>query len=160
MNKTGYFTHPIAGARHGPGHPECPERLDAIEDRCCVTRVRDALERREAPLAAPRPRAGARPHARGAIAAWRRTARAGDAGGRTTAHIDPDTALNRHTWNAALRAAGAAMAATDAVMAASWRTPSAPCARPATTPAAPRHGLLLLQQRRRRARAMRWSATA
>ena len=36
----------------GRGHPECPERLDAIEDRLLVSGVGDALERREAPLAA------------------------------------------------------------------------------------------------------------
>ena len=39
------------------------------------------------------------------------------AGGPAYAQIDPDTALNTHTWHAALRAAGAALAATDAVMA-------------------------------------------
>jgi acetoin utilization deacetylase AcuC-like enzyme len=31
--------------------------------------------------------------------------------------IDPDTSINIHTWDAALRAAGAAIGATDAVMA-------------------------------------------
>jgi acetoin utilization deacetylase AcuC-like enzyme len=35
----------------GAGHPECPERLDAIEDRLLITGVGDALERREAPEA-------------------------------------------------------------------------------------------------------------
>jgi acetoin utilization deacetylase AcuC-like enzyme len=39
-----------------------------------------------------------------------------DAGGPTHAQIDPDTSINVHTWQAALRAAGAAVAATDAVM--------------------------------------------
>ena len=37
----------------GPGHPECPERLDAIDDRLLATGVGDALDRREAPLASP-----------------------------------------------------------------------------------------------------------
>ena len=32
-------------------HPECPQRLDAIEDRLLVSGVGDALERREAPTA-------------------------------------------------------------------------------------------------------------
>jgi acetoin utilization deacetylase AcuC-like enzyme len=32
-------------------------------------------------------------------------------------HIDPDTAMNRHTWHAALRAAGAGVLAVDLVMA-------------------------------------------
>ena len=35
----------------GRGHPECPERLDAIEDRLLITGVGDALDRREAPSA-------------------------------------------------------------------------------------------------------------
>ena len=35
----------------GRGHPECPERLDAIEDRLLISGVGDALDRREAPLA-------------------------------------------------------------------------------------------------------------
>ena len=36
----------------GPGHPECPDRLSAIEDRLLVSGVGDALDRREAPQAA------------------------------------------------------------------------------------------------------------
>jgi acetoin utilization deacetylase AcuC-like enzyme len=39
------------------------------------------------------------------------------AGGPAYAQVDPDTALNVDTWDAALRAAGAAVAATDAVLA-------------------------------------------
>jgi acetoin utilization deacetylase AcuC-like enzyme len=39
------------------------------------------------------------------------------AGGRDYAQIDPDTLMNPFTWKAALRAAGAALAATDAVIA-------------------------------------------
>ncbi len=39
-----------------------------------------------------------------------------EAGGPSYAQIDPDTAMNSHTWNAILRGAGAALAATDAVM--------------------------------------------
>ena len=49
MSKTGYFTHRDCWKHEmGPGHPECPERLDAIEDRLLVTGVGDALERYEA----------------------------------------------------------------------------------------------------------------
>ena len=36
---------------------------------------------------------------------------------RNHVQIDPDTMLNVHTWDAALHAAGAALAATDAVIA-------------------------------------------
>ncbi|OYU42699.1 MAG: deacetylase [Burkholderiales bacterium PBB4] len=39
------------------------------------------------------------------------------AGGPAHAQIDPDTSINVHSWEAALRAAGAALAATDAVIA-------------------------------------------
>ena len=45
MGKTGYFTHRDCKKHEmGPGHPECPERLDAIEDRLLITGVSDALE--------------------------------------------------------------------------------------------------------------------
>jgi acetoin utilization deacetylase AcuC-like enzyme len=39
------------------------------------------------------------------------------AGGPTHAQLDPDTSINVFTWDAALRSAGAALAATDAVIA-------------------------------------------
>ncbi len=103
----------------GPGHPECPERLGAIEDRLLISGVSDALAHREAPLASVGDLELA--HDRMMIAAIRGL---GDqladdvlAGGPAYAQLDPDTSMNVHTWNAALRAAGAVMAATDAVMA-------------------------------------------
>ena len=120
MNKTGYFTHTDCWKHEmGPGHPECPERLDAIEDRLLAAGVDDALDRREAPLAAIGDIELA--HDRMLVAAIRGLSDqlADDirAGGPAYVQIDPDTALNVHTWNAALRAAGAVIAATDAVMA-------------------------------------------
>jgi acetoin utilization deacetylase AcuC-like enzyme len=45
-----------------------------------------------------------------------------EAGGPTHAQVDPDTSINVSTWDAALRAAGAALAATDAVMAGEMET--------------------------------------
>jgi len=52
MNKTGYFTHPSCRQHEmGRGHPECPERLDAIEDRLLISGLDVALDRREAPAA-------------------------------------------------------------------------------------------------------------
>ena len=48
-NRTGYFTHPDCRKHEmGAGHPECPERLAAIEDRLLISGVGDALYRREA----------------------------------------------------------------------------------------------------------------
>ncbi|HVE54211.1 MAG TPA: histone deacetylase family protein [Ramlibacter sp.] len=120
MHKTGYFTHPDC-RRHdmGRGHPECPERLDAIEDRMLASRMLDVVERRESPLASPDILELA--HDRMHVAAVRGLAdevsEEENAGGDGLVFIDPDTAMNRHSWNAVLRAAGAAIAATDAVIA-------------------------------------------
>ncbi|TFY96429.1 histone deacetylase family protein [Ramlibacter rhizophilus] len=119
-HKTGYFTHADC-RRHemGPGHPECPERLDAIEDRLLASGVGDLLERREAPSAALSDLELA--HDRLHMAALRgleaELAEQREAGGPAYCHVDADTAMNLHTWEAAQRAAGAALAATDAVMA-------------------------------------------
>ena len=103
----------------GPGHPECPERLDAIEDRLLVTGVGDALERFEAPEAALADIELA--HDRMHVAALRgmsdRLNEELMAGGPNYAQLDTDTSINAHTWAASLRAAGAALAATDAVIA-------------------------------------------
>lgn len=120
MGATGYFTHRDCWKHEmGPGHPECPERLDAIEDRLLVTGVGDALDRRDAPEASLSDIELA--HGRMHVAALRglsdQLADEIAAGGPTHAQIDPDTSLNVHTWAASLRAAGAALAATDAVMA-------------------------------------------
>ena len=52
MHATGYFFHPDCKKHDmGPGHPECADRLDAIDDWLLNTGVSDVLERREAPLA-------------------------------------------------------------------------------------------------------------
>jgi len=120
VNKTGYFTHPDCWKHEmGAGHPECPDRLSAIEDRLLISGVGDALERREAPQApmADIELAHGRMHVaslRGLTDSLREEIAAG---GPTHAQIDPDTSMNVHTWDAALRAAGAAIAATDAVLA-------------------------------------------
>ena len=120
MKPTGYFTHTLF-RRHemGEGHPECPQRLDAIEDRLLITGLDHALERREPTPAALSDVELA--HDRMHVAALRglsdRLIEDMQAGGPTHANIDPDTSINRHTWEAALMAAGAAIDATDAVMA-------------------------------------------
>jgi len=103
----------------GPGHPECPQRLDAIEDRLLAGGVGLGLERREARSASLNELELA--HTRMHVAALRGLGQELDeqiaAGGRAYAQIDPDTLMNPYTWSAALHAAGAALAATDAVMA-------------------------------------------
>jgi acetoin utilization deacetylase AcuC-like enzyme len=120
LNTTGYFSHRDCRKHEmGAGHPECPERLDAIEDRLLVTGVGDALDRREAPLAsvADLERAHTRMHVAALRGMTDQLQEQIIAGGPEHVQVDPDTSLNVHTWTAALRAAGAALAATDAVMA-------------------------------------------
>jgi acetoin utilization deacetylase AcuC-like enzyme len=120
MNATGYFTHTDCKKHEmGPGHPECPERLDAIDDRLLASGVLDTLLQREAPFASLSDvELG---HDRMMVAALRGLSDTLgdeiDAGGPRYAQLDPDTALNVHSWNAALRAVGAVVAATDAVIA-------------------------------------------
>ncbi|MDP2164756.1 MAG: histone deacetylase family protein [Hydrogenophaga sp.] len=117
---TGYFTHKDCW-RHemGNGHPECPQRLDAIEDRLLITGLDQALERREATPASMADMELA--HGRMHLASLRglsdglRDEIA--AGGPSHAQVDPDTSINIHTWDAILMAAGAALDATDAIMA-------------------------------------------
>lgn len=117
---TGYFTHEDCW-RHemGRGHPECPERLDAIHDRLLISGLDMALERREATPASMADMELA--HDRMHLAALRglsdglRDEIA--AGGPEHVQVDPDTSINVHSWDAILAAAGAAIDATDAVMA-------------------------------------------
>jgi acetoin utilization deacetylase AcuC-like enzyme len=120
MKPTGYYTH-RAYWRHemGAGHPECPERLGAIEDRLLITGLGDALERRD-----PTPASVSElelAHGRLHIASMRGLSdelkEEIQAGGPMHAQVDPDTSINVHTWEAALLAAGAALNATDAVLA-------------------------------------------
>jgi acetoin utilization deacetylase AcuC-like enzyme len=117
---TGYFTHKDCW-RHemGAGHPECPERLDAIEDRLLISGLEIGLERREATAAslADLELAHGRMHLaslRGLSDGLRDEIAAG---GPTHAQVDPDTSINVHSWDAILVAAGAAIDATDAVIA-------------------------------------------
>lgn len=119
MGKTGYFTHRDCWKHDmGGGHPECPERLDAIEDRLLLTGVGDALERCDVPLATLEQitRAHSVAHLEHLEALNQRLIEDNPAGGPTHAMLDPDTVLMRYTVLAARRAAGAAVAATDAVM--------------------------------------------
>jgi len=111
---TAYFTHPDCRAHDmGRGHPECPARLDAIEDHLIATGLDIALTRFDAPLARHEDLALA--HAEGYLAELAEFMQQAAATGAHRA-LDPDTAVCPATWRAALRAAGAAVAATDAVI--------------------------------------------
>ncbi|QOQ81058.1 MULTISPECIES: histone deacetylase family protein [Comamonas] len=120
VGKTGYFTHRDCWLHEmGPGHPECPARLDAIEDRLLVSGVGDALERCNVPLAslAEIELAHDPMHIAALQGLTDRLEQELAAGGPEYKQLDTDTSINRHTFKAALRAAGATLAATDAVLA-------------------------------------------
>ena len=112
---TAFFTHADC-RRHdmGQGHPECPARLDAIEDHFLATGLADVLSRHDdAPPARPEDLAHA--HAGLYLGELDETfSRVAETG--ALAAVDPDTAAGPHTRQAALRAAGAAVAATDMVL--------------------------------------------
>jgi acetoin utilization deacetylase AcuC-like enzyme len=93
----------------GASHPEQPARLQAVEDQLIASGVINYLLRAEAPLVA-------REHLLQVHAAPYIDAIEQAAPRTGLVHLDPDTAMNPHTLNAALRAAGAAVLATDMVI--------------------------------------------
>jgi acetoin utilization deacetylase AcuC-like enzyme len=95
----------------GQWHPESPARLKAIDDQLILARLDGLVEHREAPLADIKDIE--RNHTRAAIARLRDNTPAPGA----YYVLDGDTSINAYSYNAALRAAGAAVAATDAVIA-------------------------------------------
>ncbi|GIZ51941.1 histone deacetylase family protein [Noviherbaspirillum aridicola] len=114
--RTAFFSHPDCLLHEmGSWHPESPARLQAIEDQVAASGIAGLLERREAPLAGEQ--ALLRVHSAQAVARIREQVRALQESGEAYYPLDGDTMLNANSWQAALRAAGAALAATDAVLA-------------------------------------------
>ena len=105
-----FITHPEC-LKHdmGAGHPEQPARLAAIEDQLIASGVAGYLHRYAAPLATDAQLT--RVHPAQYVRAIRETAPE-----RGIVHLDPDTAMNPYTLQAALRAAGAAVLAVDLVL--------------------------------------------
>src|SRR5712692_8920015 len=108
--RTAFVTHADC-LKHemGASHPERPERLAAIEDQLIASGIGQHLDRYEAPLATDEQLA--RVHPIEYVKAIREVAPREGA-----IHLDPDTAMNRWSLQAALRAAGAAVLATDLVL--------------------------------------------
>jgi acetoin utilization deacetylase AcuC-like enzyme len=106
---TAFITHPDC-LKHdmGTGHPEQPARLSAIEDQLIAAGIDGYLQRYEAPFATDEQLA--RVHPVEYVGAVREAAPQSG-----TVHLDPDTAMNAHSLNAALRAAGAGVLAVDLV---------------------------------------------
>ena len=112
---TAIYSHPDCRLHDmGDGHPECPQRLDAIHDYLLATGLEAALDVRSAPLA--RLESLALAHESHYVAELKDLLEQVAASGEPRA-LDPDTVAGPGTWRAALRAAGAAVAATDAVIA-------------------------------------------
>jgi acetoin utilization deacetylase AcuC-like enzyme len=105
-----FVTHPDC-LRHemGAHHPERPERLSAIEDQLIASGLGQHLARYEAPLASEEELS--RVHPLEYVRAIREFAPSAG-----TVHLDPDTAMNPFSLQAALRAAGAAVLAVDLVL--------------------------------------------
>jgi acetoin utilization deacetylase AcuC-like enzyme len=111
---TAYYSHP-ACRRHnmGEGHPESPQRLEAITDRLIASGLDVALEFCEAPAASDE--SMARAHDSLYLAELRDILEQVESSGQPRA-LDPDTVAAPGTLAAVLHAAGAAVAATDAVI--------------------------------------------
>ena len=97
----------------GRGHPECPQRLDAIHDHLIATGLADALDMHDAPLATLA-HIG-RAHESGFVRELQAAIEPLAVSGERLA-LDPDTSAGPGTWAAVMRGAGAAIAATDAVI--------------------------------------------
>jgi acetoin utilization deacetylase AcuC-like enzyme len=93
----------------GSWHPESPARLAAIHDHLIAVGLLPHLVHLEAPVVSRD--ALARAHARDYIERLESRIPA-----QGYAAVDPDTSMNPATWDAALRAAGAVVEATDHVL--------------------------------------------
>jgi len=108
---TAYITHADC-LKHemGAGHPECPDRLMAVNERMKSSGLLEQLRVLEAPLAAPEDLK--RVHRPAYVDLIFETAPT-----EGYVQLDPDTSMNPHTLSAARRAAGAGVMAVDEVMA-------------------------------------------
>jgi acetoin utilization deacetylase AcuC-like enzyme len=111
---TGYFSHPDCLAHDmGPGHPECPQRLSAIDDQLRAQGLDVLMLSPDVPLASNTDLALA--HDLNYVLTLDDFLQQLESTGDTRA-LDPDTWACPGTRAATWRAAGAAIAATDAVI--------------------------------------------
>ena len=107
---TAYITHPTCHQHDmGSHHPECPQRLDAINDQLIGDGLDAFVQHHRAPSVTREQLE--RVHARHYIDEI-------EAASPTSGihYVDPDTALNPYSLTAARHAAGAAVLATDLVI--------------------------------------------
>ncbi|UUX94922.1 histone deacetylase family protein [Aquabacterium sp. J223] len=111
---TAFYSHPACKAHDmGRGHPECPARLDAIADHLRATGLDDALVFEQAGPATLAQMARAHEQ-RYLLQLQDVLSHLAEEGGHHA--FDPDTSACPATWDAVRHAAGAAVAATDAVI--------------------------------------------
>ncbi len=105
-----YITHTDC-IKHemGPHHPECPERIGAINDHLLIKGLLDYMQHFDAPLATE----AQLERAHSALYVQELAAKSPAEG---YAQVDPDTCMNAYTYRAALRSAGAVVLATDLVL--------------------------------------------
>jgi acetoin utilization deacetylase AcuC-like enzyme len=117
---TSYITHADC-LKHemGAGHPECPDRLIAVNDHMRTSGLLDQLRVLEAPLASPEDLK--RVHRPAYVDLIFENAPT-----EGYVQLDPDTAMNPYTLAAARRAAGAGVMAVEEIMA--GRSANAFCA--------------------------------
>jgi acetoin utilization deacetylase AcuC-like enzyme len=108
---TAYISHP-ACLKHdmGDDHPECPARIHAVEDQLIAAGLLPFLTREEAPRVTREQLERVHDHAHIDQVYFTSPSEG-------LVHIDPDTAMNPFSLEAALRSAGAAVKATDLVIA-------------------------------------------
>lgn len=105
-----FISHPDC-LKHtmGDQHPECPARLGAVHDMLLMKGLLDFMQQADAPLATEQQLAQAHSslyiHTLAALSP-----------AQGAVQVDPDTSMNPHSYQAALRAAGAAVLATDMVL--------------------------------------------
>ncbi len=110
MTTTAFITHRDCLLHDmGAHHPECPSRLTAINDHLIAQGLDAYFVYYDAPLATLEQLLRVHPATH-----LERLKRASPEQG--VVHLDPDTAMNPHTWQAALRSAGAGIQAVDLVM--------------------------------------------
>lgn len=109
--RTAYITHASCSKHQmGADHPECPERLHAINDQLIASGLLDHLIHYDAEPASKEQLT--RVHTKEYVEWVFQSAPA-----EGLIHLDGDTAMNKFTLSAALHAAGAAIQAVDLVMA-------------------------------------------
>ena len=110
MTTTAFVTHRDCWQHDmGAHHPECPDRLGAINDRLIAAGLDLYLQFHDAPLAEMEQLE--RVHPRAYVEKLKSSSPQ-----HGIVHLDPDTAMSPGTWQAALRSAGAGCYAVDLVM--------------------------------------------